>query len=237
MSACPQQKPFGTVNLLSEAVSPSGFSAVLKKISTRSLRPLQFRSLVWSFSRFWESSNIQPCGVVTGMSNVMIVVMISELHTYGEAYQTGHLNKSALKPSKVRFAFVSWLDPFLPSNFRVRGGRINNPRSHSQARPAGLRGASSKQRPKAIVAPVGTENWVVFVESELKWPKKKQHLQKWGWGRWLEEGIKSINFSAKVTYVSNLNNQICFLRNVHLKDNLIPLRSSWVSVCVHYREA
>lgn len=39
------EDPLGVVNLLSETVSPSGFSAVLKKIRTRSLRPLSSRSL------------------------------------------------------------------------------------------------------------------------------------------------------------------------------------------------
>lgn len=39
------EDPLGVVNLLSEAVSLSGFSAVLKKIRIRSLRPLSSRSL------------------------------------------------------------------------------------------------------------------------------------------------------------------------------------------------
>ena len=39
MSVLSSKDPSGMVNL-SETVSPSGFSAVLKKIRTRSLRPL-----------------------------------------------------------------------------------------------------------------------------------------------------------------------------------------------------
>lgn len=101
------------------------------------------------------------------MSSIMIVVIVSQVHTYTEAYQTGHFKNTSVKlflKSSLKSFIVRFLSVLTRSlsiiKFREEGLIIQTlvSKSHSQARPASLRGTSSKQRSKANVAPFDTEN-------------------------------------------------------------------------------
>lgn len=95
----------------------------------------------------------------------------------------------------VRFLSVPWLDPFLWSQFRVRGGRINNPNSRSKVTSKeGLQVwvVHAESRGLSLLSLLLAQKTVTrFIGFELKWPQKEKYLQKWLGKATLEKKLKA----------------------------------------------